>query len=500
MRYPRFTRIFFVFLTGLFLTFGVHAVENDGAYSLSVFSAPASAGNVSVQIDGVPAAGIVNVPSGKTVAISATANPGYQFDFWEAEGVDIADRNAKDLAFPMPEEEVKLRAVFTEKKETYTVFVEENSMGFSNFLHKPIKPGETVSVDATPRDGFRFVRWHDEAGLGLSPEQLQNPILNFVMPETDVNLSMEFEPIIYRFTVNVVGKGKVEVEGKKPDASGVYRCTIDEEIALTATAENEFAFVLWSGNNGATFSDATQSTSTVLCPASDFTITAQFASTIKDLTLVAGEGGSISPEEGTLRFGVDCVFDLLAIPDPGYVFSHWESSSAKGKFEDEKKASTTFVMPDENCTVTAVFEKGGYRLSLFASPGGKVSGQEGSYEMGAEIGISAQALEGYVFSHWEGSVPGVFENAESPETKVTMPAKDLKVTAVFVLEATLSPRNPADPSGTASHFPWGIMIAIFIVSALAIALIIIREQFNLSYRYLIKKAFRNITDIIKKKK
>ena len=106
-----------------------------------------------------------------------------------------------------------------------------------------------------------------------------------------------------------------------------------ESLKSVATpSKGTYLFSGWSATNGAEFSSAEAESSSVICPASDFTVRAQFASAIKDLTVTSTEGGSVSPREGKMRLGVDNILDLLAVPDEGYVFSNWECSSADGRF------------------------------------------------------------------------------------------------------------------------------------------------------------------------
>ena len=361
-----------------------------------------------------------------------------------------------------------------------------------NFGHKQFAPGEKVKVDATPYDGFRLVRWIDQTGaIDVSKAEdgwEKLTAFEFVMPEKDVNLSIEFEPITFYFTFKIKGKGEVLIDGKEKNKAGKYECTVGEEILISAVPEDDYAFVNWMGTNSADFSDYDKADTMLICPASDFTITANFASSVRKLTLVCGEGGTISPEPGEMQMGVETICNLKATPAPGYEFLKWECSSKNGKFKDAKSASTEFTMPEENCTVTASFIKGGYRLEVLASAGGKVEGGTGVYEMGEKVMLQAIPHDGYVFSHWESSVKGVISELKNQKAEAVIPGENVKITAVFVLKSALSPNaSDATSPSDGSSFPWGILIVVFFLSSAAIALIILREQFNLSYRYLIKK-------------
>ena len=494
--------LFGIFFCLLF-SFSVFAVEGaEGGispgteYSLNLSMAPAAGGSFRVTIGGAEKTGTsFQVAPGDEVNITIVAADGYRFFTWEImEGVDIDPYNGT-VRFSMPQENVRLHALMQDRRHEYSIVVDENIMGESNHEGKAYPAGEKVTLTAKPYDGFRFVRWIDENSvLALSADELKNPALTFVMPEEDVYLSMEFEYIPYRFYLKVEGEGVVEIDGKEPGADGSYSCTVGEEIVLVATAGEGFAFSEWVGTGGVIFSEAAKEITTITCPASDFEVTAQFSSTIKELVITSTEGGSVSPEEGVLRLGVDSIFNLMAVPDAGYVFSYWECSSTKGKFANYKAEYTAFTMPDEDCTITAVFIRGGYRLTITASAGGTVLGDEGNYEMGASVPLKATAREGYRFLRWESSVLGVFSDAESEETFVSIPGRDLTVTAVFVLETTLAPGSVGETPE--SSFPWSAVIFLFFLSLVIISLIMIRERYSISYVYLVKKWIQNL---IKKK-
>ncbi|MBQ3865422.1 MAG: hypothetical protein II776_00860, partial [Clostridia bacterium] len=320
--------------------------------------------------------------------------------------------------------------------------------------------------------------------------------LTFTMPRNDVTLRVTFNVVTYRFRLIVGTGGTASVDGRTVNERGEYECVMGDEIEILAEARDNYLFSGWTATNGASFSDPDSPSTTLICPASDFVLRAQFASSIKDLTVTSTEGGSVSPQEGTFRFGVDNVLELLAIPDEGYVFSAWECSSPDGKFSDPKRPSSSFTMPDADCTITAVFTKGGYRLSVVASVGGRVKdGSAGNYEMGEQIPLTAMPEEGYEFSRWQSSVEGAVWDEKAPETVITMPGEDVKITAVFVLKGggAVPVSDGDDVAPPPRSFPWIPLIVVFVLSAIAILLIVIRERFNLSYRYLIRKWFRKLT-------
>lgn len=432
------------------------------------------------------------VELGETVRIKAIPHPGYRFERWEL----VSGRLDLDLFTAeqsiKPAENVELNALFV--PDLYRVSVESGDLSGGSFSidHRECAPGTAVSVTASPYEGYSLIHWTcDDEELSLTGDT--ELTVTFTMPARDVVLTAHFELIKYRFRVITGAGGKVLVNGRTPNGSGEYEASFGEEIELLAEPADNYLFSGWTASNGAELSGAESESVTVLCPASDFTIRAQFASAIKDLNVTSTEGGSVSPREGTMRLGVDNILELLAVPDEGYVFSAWECSSEEGRFSNPKSASATFTMPDADCTVTAVFVKGGYRLTLVPTVGGRVNDAAGNYEMGEQVPVVATPEAGYEFSRWECDLPGVVWDREARETVVTMPGEDVKLTAVFTLiGGSARKTDPGEKENGGTAFPWAALIAVLVLSGIAIALIVVRERYNLSYRYLFRKWLRHL--------
>ncbi|MBR3837878.1 MAG: InlB B-repeat-containing protein [Clostridia bacterium] len=467
----------------------------ESEYLLTWTVEPEDYGSVEVMYGSMTAMGnTVKTESGTQITMTAKPKTGYLFKEWTSDEFELVDNTVPEITFKMPAQNVELKAVF-EKETLYTLNIEQdtaNAGGTSYIVSEKdlFRAGETVRVDAIAYDGHVFVEWTETCTtFDLNDAQKNNSRLEFQMPAEDVTLSMAFKPITYYFQIKIQGEGEVEVPDKIPNDSGKYECTVGEEIAISATAGEDYAFINWTGVNGAEFDPYDQSESTLICPASDFTVTANFASSVMELTIASGEGGSVT-HEGTIRMGVDTIYNLIAVPEVGYVFSGWECSSEKGKFANADKASTAFTMPDENCTVTAFFQKGGYELTVKASPGGTAHGAQGKYEMGAVIALEATPMEGYVFSRWECVDSDVLTDPEKPKTKLRMPGKDVEVLAVFTLKTSVGEPSSGPRAPEEKGFPWVGLSVVFVLSAVCIVLVVLREKYHLSYRYLIRKWLR----------
>jgi len=79
------------------------------------------------------------------------------------------------------------------------------------------------------------------------------------------------------------------------------------------------------------------------------------------LTIIAGEGGTAT---GGGNYAESTVVDITAEPDNGYIFVCWALDG--GFFENQEYAETTFVMPDDDATITAIFQSEDFFAELEA--------------------------------------------------------------------------------------------------------------------------------------
>ncbi len=357
-------------------------------------------------------------------------------------------------------------------------------------------PGDYVDISFTPREGFVFEQWRPD-GDDLGIVDTREPSLRLRMPERNVTLLVETSPIEYHFTVEAGRGGTVRVENREPDEEGRYTFYVTDRPEIVALPSDSHVFVAWSATDGAELDDFKSEETYIIVPACDFVLKAQFASSIRKLTIAPGVGGSVNPAPGEYDAGVDSILDFTATPMEGWAFSHWECTSSDGMFSAPESERTSFTMPDRDCTVTAVFLKGGYRLTSVSGVGGKLIVPEGIYEMGVIVPVRAEPDAGYHFVRWEANVEGVVNSPTLAETQVTMPAQSVSLRAVFALdvgggneEPEPSVSVPPDDSDLEQPFPWVALIVIFAVSAVVVALFVIRDRAGVSYRYLIRRLFR----------
>jgi len=161
------------------------------------------------------------------------------------------------------------------------------------------------------------------------------------------------------------------------------------------------------------------------------------------VTITANEGGGDSLNQ---YFG--CVR-----------FKNWMTASPSVSFANANNTATTFTMPANDVTVTAVYENT-YAFWVSAEVGGKVTVSPNTEDKpvvaGTQFNITATADPGYTFDRWDepsnspncvccGGVPSIIDNRNSATTNIT-------VNGHFYVAAYFSPEitpNNCGKDGTA---------------------------------------------------
>ncbi len=154
------------------------------------------------------------------------------------------------------------------------------------------------------------------------------------------------------------------------------------------------------------------------------------SATTYKLTLNTEKGGSIVGQGG--NYAANNIINLLALPQPGYTFSGWTATA--GSFSSLSNGETSYTMPNQAVTVTALFSPIDYSLHVTTDYGSVNTSVNGnSYHIGDTITLTANQVEGYRFVRWTSDNGGTFEDSTSNETEFTMPAGNVTIMAEYEL-------------------------------------------------------------------
>ena len=293
----------------------------------------------------------------KDTEITLTAAPkeGFRFKEWQVikGGIEITDNK-----FVMPDEDVEVKAIFEAIPE---VIPEEHSItiipvgkGKTYSVPKTAVAGTEITLHAEPDSGWIFYGWEEVVEEGVDKVTIASD--KFIMPDRDVVIKVIF---VKESSIKVTTDGNGTASADKEKALN------GEEITLTATPKEGYAFKEWQVIRG----NVEIKDNKFVMPDEDVTVKAIFAE-IKDapndddmnvkrdihFVLVKTDGNGLGvayppySEAGTK-------VTVVAIAKPSYKFKEWKV--VKGGVELENKSIATFEMPAENVILEAIFESDG---------------------------------------------------------------------------------------------------------------------------------------------
>jgi uncharacterized repeat protein (TIGR02543 family) len=172
----------------------------------------------------------------------------------------------------------------------------------------------------------------------------------------DFDLTIDAMPgVAYNLTMTVapVGTGTAtDVTNASPYAEGVA-------VSIKAVAATGYHFSHWTASAG-TFGNANAAETTFTMPAQDVTITANFEEGVPyTLTMAASPvlAGTATDLTGASPYLEGTVVSMQAAAAAGYQFVRWTATA--GSFGNANTEVTSFTMPGQDVTVTAIFEVAG---------------------------------------------------------------------------------------------------------------------------------------------
>ena len=137
------------------------------------------------------------ISEGKTITLVATLGDGYTFKGWYIRNVCVS--TDLEYSYTMNKDNVEIKAMYTYYTLTtgayldrghYVSSFEENMGSYSCYNEEKIRAGETVTLTATVKSGYRFVGW--EHGNTIICTDLT---YTFIMGTEDEEYSAVFEKI-----------------------------------------------------------------------------------------------------------------------------------------------------------------------------------------------------------------------------------------------------------------------------------------------------------------
>lgn len=140
---------------------------------------------------------------------------------------------------------------------------------------------------------------------------------------------------------------------------------------------------------------------------------------------------SITVTNGSANFSEEIKGEKITInansPKTGKRFDHWECSSNNVEFENANSSKTTFIMPDEDVKIKAIYSDIQYKITV---EGGSAGAETAIAK--SEITIRADEISGKKFTGWVlVSGDASIEAPTSKSTKVKLEYSDVVIRAKF---------------------------------------------------------------------
>lgn len=361
------------------------------------------------------------------VTVKATPDVNYIFDGWY-EGETLKS-NSPNYSFKMPGNDLTLKAKFT-RTYMFTLTADPAEGGIVETLSgSKFIEGESISVKATAKTGYRFEGWYE--GETLKSTSLT---YSFQMPDKDLIIQARFIRV-YDFVLRAEMQdgGTIEAPDETQFAEG-------ETISVKAAANADYLFVGWYEGDTLKSSNSTYS---FQMPSNNVILQAKFVKVYAfTLTADPSTGGTVERLSGS-QFIEGETISVKATANAGYLFMGWY----EGDTLKSSSSTYNFQMLGRDLALKAKFNLT-YSLTLTADPsaGGTVERLSGSqFIEGEYISVRATAKSGYKFVGWyEG---GTLRSSSSTYS-FQMPGRDLVLKAAFEVILPSALTTEGTPGGT----------------------------------------------------
>lgn len=333
---------------------------------------------------------------GTPVSLTATPNSGQQFSSWSGDAAGTSNPVTVNMSAPR-----NVTANFTGSAQSFTVTtnppgipitVDGNTLTAPQTFQWAVGSVHTIGTTSPQVSGGArgvFANWSDGGALSHT-----------ITASAGTTYTANFT-IQYLLTTAASG-GTISAIPASPGGDGFYNS--GTVVQLTANASSGRQFSSWSG-------DATGSTNpTSVSMTAQKTVTANFTSSAQSFTvntspsslsIVVDGVGYTSPQTFQWTPGSNHTIGTAGTQGSGssrYVFASWSDGGAV----------THTVAPSSPAAFTATFN---LQFLLTTSAGGGAivanpSSQDGFYNNGTAVQLTANASAGNQFSSWSGDVSG----------------------------------------------------------------------------------------------
>jgi len=341
--------------------------------------------------NGIPVTG--EYLEGEEITIDADDSPaGMAFEAWTGEVANINNVNDSITTLIMPASPVSVTATYSSLPiDTFLLTVNSGTGGGYYQASEVV----TIEADAAPA-GQQFSGW-----TGATVDNASNATTTLTMPASPIAVTATY---VATYTLNV----------ENGSGSGNYV----QGVEVTIIADDPATGKVFNGWTGANVTDASNDTTTLIMPAGNVMVTAEYTDVPEELYELIVVDGSGS---GTYAGGSSVIIQASEAPE-GKEFNAWQGAVVV----DSSNKLTTIIMPNSDVTVTATYtdiQEKQYMLTVIDGTG------DGMYYAFEEVTIEASVHpQGKIFDEWTGMV---VNDSKASKTTLIMPENDVTVIANF---------------------------------------------------------------------
>ncbi|MFJ1439817.1 hypothetical protein ACILPE_08835 [Capnocytophaga canimorsus] len=287
----------------------------------------------------------------------------------------------------------KIFSIKDERTVQYTLTTESHhpTWGTAQPATQTVNAGTEVTLQATPKTGYRFVGWAvGTPSFIVANDNPYQPAIN-----ENVRFIAVFEPLPLQITANSnnTAWGSVSPESQTLNAG--------QTAKVTATPVAPHKFKHWI--NTATQAVVSTQAEYSFTVNENSSLTAVFEEGVFTYNVTAKSNntawGSVSPENQTLNAGQTA--KVTATPVAPHKFKHWINTATQAVVSTQAEYSFTV---NENSSLTAVFEEGVFTYNVTAKSNntawGSVSPENQTLNAGQTAKVTATPVAPHKFKHW----------------------------------------------------------------------------------------------------
>ena len=380
-----------------------------------------------------------NYAYGQVLQLIAVPDSYYEFVRWEGSDL-IADPTSSNTTLLMDKERL-INAVFQDITYQINLSVSPSDSGVARIVEGNTghKYGNTVSLEATPKDDYVFDSW-----TGGTVSNSTSPKANATVTG-NLSFQANFKEKLFSVALSSETKdflGKTLDQPSLGQVSGPSLVKPNHANTYTALPVEGYSFLHWESADGENLSTSEIAS---LSFTENSSIKAIFQQNSYEIEIEVTPSGSGYVEyqnqeitgNATLTMGHGYSFDLNAYSIGNFAFEKWSSNF---DLETDGTNSLLSVSPQDGLRIVAHFKPTpSPYLETYASPpsGGIVFGE--GYRENTFHSIFAVPYEGFRFSRWVGS------GVDDPNSYNTYMYFDTNTTITAIFEEETSESDPNYP-------------------------------------------------------